>query len=135
MELELNWIKNLADILWQGSTGKMVEPEYAGKFGVQLNIHSDWANNHPLMVDFPHEHRSQIKFRYNSEFKGKTWIMPQGAGPRIAAVVACGDSIENCMEECKEISGSLKGLQVEAFTRSFPIIEKKIAELRGWGLW
>ena len=134
-EVQLNWITNLADILWQGSDGKVVEPKYAGKFGVQLNIHSDWADSHPLMVDFPQEHRSQIKFRYNSEFDGKTWIMPQGAGPRIAAVVACGDSMEACMEECKEISGTLKGTQVEAFTRSFPIITEKIEQLKGFGLW
>ena len=134
-ELQLNWIKNLADIIWQGSAGKMVNPEYAGKFGVQLNIHSDWVDNHPLMVDFPQEYRSQIKFRYNSEFDGKTWILPQGAGPRIAAVVAYGDSMEACMEECREIGGSLKGIQVEAFTRSFPIIEEKIKQLRGWNLW
>jgi hypothetical protein len=135
MELQLNWIKNLADIMWLGSEGKMVEPEYAGKYGVELIVHSDWADNHPLMVDFPQEYRSQIKFRYNSEFDGKTWILPQGAGPRIAAVVACGDSLEACMEQCKEISGSLKGIQVEAFTRSFPIIEEKIGNLRKWGLW
>jgi hypothetical protein len=121
--------------MWLGSEGKMVEPEYAGKYGVELIVHSDWADNHPLMVDFPQEYRSQIKFRYNSEFDGKTWILPQGAGPRIAAVVACGDSLEACMEQCKEISGSLKGIQVEAFTRSFPIIEEKIGNLRKWGLW
>ena len=135
MELQLNWIKNLADILWLGSAGKMVTPEYKGKYGVELIVHSDWADNHPLMVDFPKEHRSKIKFRYNSEFDGKTWILPQGAGPRIAAVVACGDTLDALFEECKEVSGSLKGIQVEAFTRSFPIIEEKIEQLRKWGLW
>ena len=134
-ELQLNWIKNLSDILWLGSTGKMVEPEYKGKFGVELIVHSDWADNHPLMVDFPQEYRNKIKFRYNSDFDGKTWILPQGAGPRIAAVVSYGDDLHSCMEECKEISGSLKGIQVEAFTRSFPIIEEKIGKLKEWNLW
>lgn len=135
LELQLNWITNLADILWEGSEGKMVEPEYSAKFGVELIIHSDWADAHPLMVEFPQKYRNKIKFRYNTEFKGKTWIMPQGAGPRIAAIVATGNSVDACMEECKEISGELKGTQIEAFTRSFPIIKEKIGKLKEWGSW
>lgn len=134
-ELQLNWLTNLADILWEGADGKLVEPQYAGKYGVELIVHSDWANDHPLMVDFPQEYRDKIKFRYNSEFDGKVWILPQGAGPRMAAIVACGDDLDACMEECKGISASLKGIQVESFTRAFPIIQEKIGKLKGWSLW
>lgn len=134
-ELQLNWLTNLADILWEGADGKLVEPQYAGKYGVELIVHSDWANDHPLMVDFPQEYRDKIKFRYNSEFDGKVWILPQGAGPRMAAVVACGDDLDACMETCKEISASLKGIQVESFTRAFPIIQEKIGKLKRWSLW
>ena len=32
-ELELNMIKNLPEILWEGADGKLVEPEYRGKYG------------------------------------------------------------------------------------------------------
>lgn len=135
LELQLNWITNLADIFWEGAEGKLVEPEYSGKYGVELIIHSDWANEHPLLVEFPKRYREQIKFRYHSEFDGATWIMPQTAGPRIAAVVACGDSIDGLMEECREISGQLRGTMIESFTRSFPIVEEKIERLKNWGIW
>lgn len=135
MEVQLNWITNLADVLWEGADGKMVDPVYAGKYGVELILHSEWADKHPLMIDFPQKYRDSIKFRYSAEFDKKTWILPQGAGPRVAAVVACGDDIDGCMEECKEISGEMKGLQLEEFTRSFSIIKDKIEELKGWGLW
>lgn len=135
LELQLNWITNLADIIWDGAAGKLVEPEYNARFGVELIIHSDWACEHPLMVGFPKKYRDKIKFRYNTEFKEQTWIMPQHAGPRIASIVATGDSVDACMDECKEISGELKGTQVEAFTRAFPIIKEKIEKLKEWGSW
>jgi muramidase (phage lysozyme) len=134
MELQLNWIKNLPDLLWAGAEGRMVSPVYDGKYGVELIVHSDWADKHPLMVDFPMKFRDKIKFRYHSEFDGKTWILPQGAGPRIAAVVSHGDSLDACMEECADISAQIKGTQVECFTRSFPIIKEKMQTLAQWGI-
>ena len=78
--------------------------------------------------------RDKIKFRYQTEFDGKTWILPQGAGPRIAAIVAHGDSLDDCIEECTDISAQLKGTQIESFTRSFPIIKDKMHTLAQWGI-
>ena len=127
-------IKNLPDLFWFGAEGKMVDPEIPSKYGVELIVHSDWADKKPLMVDFPEKYRDQIKFRYNSQFDGKTWIMPQGKGPRIAAIVSHGDSIDDCMEECKEISEQLKGIQVETFVRGFPIMKEKLKEFASWGI-
>jgi len=133
-ELQLNMIDNIPDIMWFGGEGKVMRPRIPSKYGVELIVHSDWADKHPLMVDFPKKYRNQVKFRYNSMFDGNIWIMPQGAGPRIAAVVAHGNSLDDCMEEAKEISGQLKGIQIEAFSRSFPIAKEKIAKLKEWGI-
>lgn len=134
-ELQLNWIKNLDEIIWEGAAGKLIEPIYNGIYGVELIVHSDWVDKHPLMVDFPEKYRDKIKFRYNTEFDGKTWILPQNAGPRIAAIINYGDSLDSIIEECKEISGQIKGTQVESFTRAFPIAEEKIEKLKSFGVW
>jgi hypothetical protein len=134
LELQLNMIDNLADVLWFGAAGTMIDPKITSKYGVELMIHSDWADKHPLMVDFPSKLRDKIKFRYNSEFDGKTWIMPQGAGPRIAAIVEHGDNLDDIIEQAKEDSSQLKGIQIEAFTRSFPIALEKIEQLKEWGI-
>jgi hypothetical protein len=135
LELQLNWITNLADILWEGAEGRMVNPVYDGRFGVELIVHSEWARQHPLLVEFPQKYRNDLKFRYNTEFDGKTWIMPHGDDPRIAAIVAHGSNLDDCMERCKEISGQLKGTEVESFTRAFPIAKEKIDTLKTWGYW
>ena len=134
LELQLNWITNLPRVFWEGAEGRMVDPVYDGRYGVELIVHSDWADKHPLLVDFPMKLRDKIKFRYQTEFDGKTWILPQGAGPRIAAIVAHGDSLDACIEECTDISAQLKGTQIESFTRSFPIIKDKMHTLAQWGI-
>ena len=133
-ELEMNMIKNLPDIFWYGAEGVLIEPEYDGKYGFMLNLHSDWADKHPLMIAYPEKYHKNIKFRYDSLFDGHTWILPQGAGPRVAAVVTNGNNLDDCFEEAKEISSQMKGIQLEAFTRSYPIIMEKIDKFKDWGI-
>jgi hypothetical protein len=60
--------------------------------------------------------------------------MPQGAGPRIAAVVSHGNNLNDCIEECKEISKQINGIQVESFSRGFNSILESIEKLRSWGI-
>lgn len=132
-ELQLNILKNLAEIMWEGADGKLVEPVYRGKYGFELIIHSDWAQKHPLKLEFPDKYRDQIKFRYSSQFPDGLWIMPQDGGPRIAAAVTYGDDLESCFEEAKEIAGSLNGTQVETFTRAIPELRDNLKKMASWG--
>jgi len=133
-ELQLNMLKNLPEILWEGADGKVVEPEYDGRYGFELIIHSDWADRNPLRLEFPEKFRDQIKLRYASQFGKDTWIMPQEGGPRVAAVVTRGDNLEDCFAEAEEIAEQIKGIQVETFTRSIPSLKKTLEKLRTWGV-
>jgi hypothetical protein len=133
-ELQLNMLKNLPEILWEGADGKLVEPEYNGSYGFELIVHSEWADRNPLRLEFPEKFRDQIKLRYAARFGDSTWIMPQEGGPRIAAVVTQGDNLDDCFDEATEISEKIKGIQVETFTRSIPSLKKTIEKLRSWGV-
>lgn len=131
-ELQVNMLRNLPEILWEGAEGKVVEPEYNGRYGFLLIVHSEWADRNPLRLEFPEKFRDQIKLRYGARFGDSTWIMPQEAGPRIAAVVTCGDDLDGCFAEAEEISLQIKGIQVETFTRSIPVLKESLAKLRDW---
>jgi hypothetical protein len=133
-ELELNMMKNLPEILWEGADGKLVEPEYRGKYGFEVLVQSAWVDKHPLLVEFPDKFRDQIKLRYATQFPDGLWIMPQQAGPIFAAVVAYGDSIDECVAEAQEISDQIKGTQVEAFTGSADILKKNLEQLADFGV-
>jgi hypothetical protein len=133
-ELQLNMLRNLPEILWEGAAGKLVEPKYAGRYGFELIVHSEWADKNPLRLEFPEEFRDRIKLRYASRFENGTWIMPQGAGPRVAAVVTHGDNLEECFAEAEEISLQIKGIQVESFAHSIPALRETLAKLADWGI-
>lgn len=133
-ELELNMISNLSVILWEGAEGKLVEPEYKGKYGFEVILQSQWVNEHPLLVDYPEKYRDQIKFRYATKFPDGLWIMPQKQGPAFGSIVAYGDSIDACVAEVEEISAEVKGIQVEAFTGSAQKLKKNLEELSTYGV-
>ena len=133
-ELELHMIKNLAEIIWEGAEGKLIEPEYKGKYGFEVLLESLWVNEHPLLVEYPEEYREQIKFRYATQFPDGLWIMPQKQGPAFGSIVAYGESIDACIAEVEEISCQIKGTQVEAFTGSAAKLKKNLEELATWGV-
>ena len=133
-ELELNMISNLPEILWEGADGKLVEPDYKGKYGFEVILQSPWANEHPLLVEFPEKYRDSIKFRYATQFPDGMWILPQRQGPAFGSIVAYGDSIDACVAEVEEIAGEVKGTQVEALTGSAADLKKNLAKLAEYGI-
>ena len=132
-ELELNMLANLPEILWEGADGKLVEPEYKGKYGYEILVQSSWVDDHPLLVQFPDKYRDQIKFRYAAQFPDGLWILPQKAGPIFGAIVVYGNSIDGCVAEAEEISNQIKGKGVESFTGSAEKLKKNLEELAKWG--
>lgn len=133
-ELELNMMENLAEILWEGAEGKLVDPVYKGKYGYEVLVQSQWVDEHPLLLEFPEKYRDQIKLRYAAQFPDGLWILPQKAGPIFGAVVAYGDSIDDCVAEVEEISNQIKGQNVEAFTGSADKLKENLKEMEAWGI-
>ena len=126
-ELQLNLIENLAEIMWEGAEGKLVEPKFAGKFGAQFIIESKWSITNPLLVEFPKEYREKIKFRYATMFGGKLWIMPQHSDtPGFASIVVTGDSLDACFEEAQKIAGEIKGIGVACCIGSMDGLKKNL---------
>jgi len=94
-----------------------VEPEYTAKFGLEVLIHSDWASQNWQALYFPEEIREYVKLRNACKMNGTYWIIPQEDEiPEIGAVVATGDSIEDCQAKmegyCKQIEGYRIDLKV-----------------------
>ena len=127
-------IANLAEILWEGADGKLVEPEYRGKYGYEVILQSQWVNEHPLLVKFEEKHRDQIKFRYATQFPDGLWIMPQKQGPAFGSVASWGSTIDECVGKVEEVCDCIKGTQVEAFTASAARLKKNLEEFAKWGV-
>ena len=134
-ELQMNMIGNLAEIIWEGAVGKLVEPKYTEKFGAEFIVESKWSVNNPLLVEFPAKFREQIKFRYASMFGDQLWIMPQRSDtPGFAAIVATGNSLDDCFEQASEIASQLKGIQVECQIGSVSGLKESLQKFAEMGV-
>ncbi len=133
-ELELELIENLPEIMWEGANGVMVEPQYKAKYGCEVLIKSSWSPEKPMLLQFPEEYREQIKLRYAAQFGDKTWILPQNSGEEVGAIVAYGNSLEDCMAEVSEIGEQIKGTQLTVTTGSMEILNENLKDLASWGI-
>jgi hypothetical protein len=133
-ELELDLISNLPEIMWYGAEGVMVQPKYKAKFGCEVLIKSAWSPEKPMLIQFPEEYRNQIKLRYAAQFGSETWILPQNSGEEVGAIVAYGNSLEECMDEVNEIGSQVKGTQLSVTTGSMDDLNGSLKDLASWGI-
>lgn len=106
--------KNLAEIVWYGSQGYLIDPIVNHKYGVEALIHSSWADANWQKVSFPAEYRNNIKLRNACVIEGSYYAVPQSVGlPEIGAVVGEGDTLEEAVNIVKKIGESITGHYIE----------------------
>jgi len=119
-ELEQYILTNFADICWYGANGLMTEPEEAAEFGAQAIISSPWAECNDLPILIPDEFRRQVKLRNAIKDGDKYYCRPQEVpAPEIGSIVAVGDTLEEAVEQIREIAGSIRGHQIEIPLHAF----------------
>lgn len=134
-ELQLNLITNLAEIMWEGADGRLVEPKFAGKYGAQFVIESKWSITNPLLVEFPEKYREQIKLRYATMFGEQIWIMPQHSDtPSFGSIVTFGDTLDECFDQAKEIAHEIKGIGIEALVGSVSGLQENLEIFKTFGV-
>ena len=109
-------IKNFSDIVWYGSEGIIVEPEFEKKFVAEAIIHSarclegEWE-----AIQFPKKFKDNIKLKnmYYDKDKDTYYSIPlyKGLG-EIGCVVFADDDFEKCIEGLKEVTDSVKGTSI-----------------------
>ncbi len=134
-ELYQMMIDNLAEIIWHGSNGELVEPKYNAKWGAELLIHSSWAERNWQAIEFPEEIRENVKLRNLCVIDGKYYVAPDSSGvPEIGAVVATGNTMKEAVEECKRIAELVEGHWVEVKPDALSKANEEIEELEEFGI-
>jgi hypothetical protein len=127
--------KNLADIIWYGSQGYLIDPIVEHKFGVEVLIYSEWADKNWQEVQFPEKYRNNIKFRNLCVFDGKYYCVPQTVGlPEIGAVVVEADTLEEAIKEAKTIAESISGFYLEVKVESINTALEQFDQLEKLGV-
>ena len=130
-ELYMLMWENLPDILWHGAAGKCIDPKYKHKWGAHLVICSDRTEKGWLTVDFPNKYRDNIKFRNLCRIEGQYWVVPKNVEwPEFASVVTQADSLDDAIEECKEIAEQIQGEGIEVFPEALDKAKEEFSKLK-----
>jgi len=134
-ELYQMMYKNLAEIMWYGSQGYLIDPTYEHKYGVEVFIHSTWADQNWQEIEFPKKYRDNIKLRNACCIDGKFYAVPQSVGlPEVGAIVAEGDSIKETIDKVKEIADTIQGFYLEIKMEAVDTALKQFKELEEFGV-
>lgn len=131
-ELYQNMITNLAEIMWYGAEGILVEPEYAAQWGAEVLLLSSWADQNWQQITFPKSIRENVKLRNFTVIDGEYYIVPQLCGmPEIGSVVAMGKTAEEAIAECKRLAEKVEGYQLEKPVEAIDEAVEDLKEILG----
>jgi hypothetical protein len=126
-ELYASQYRNLAECIYFGALGIVVEPEPEAKIGVELMLHSSWADKSFQPIDFPPEIADFVKIRNWCVINGINYAIPQAVGlPECGAVIGLGDTIEEAMDHAVENAEQVTGYYLEAKTGAIDDIKKQL---------
>lgn len=131
-ELYQVMISNIADVMWEGAGGVVIEPELIKPFGAELLLISEWADKNWQHVEFPKSIREHVKLRNLMVIEGEYYVAPQSNGTTaVGAVVAMGDTQEEAIAECKRLAEMVEGYSIEKPVAALDKAGEQLTEFLG----
>jgi predicted RNase H-like HicB family nuclease len=134
-ELYQEQYSNLADCIWAGANGIVIEPEATAKYGAEIMLHSSWADKGWQPVSFPEELRDRVKLRNATCIDGIYYAIPQACGlPEVGAVIGLGDTLQEALDDAVENAEQVTGYYLEAKMSAIDSIKEECERLEKLGL-
>lgn len=124
-ELYQNMYLNLGEIVWGLANNEIVDPVYKDEYGIEVMIWSDWFLENHQAIYFPPEIRDNVKMRNVLKVDGTYYCLNLSGIPETAALVATGNSFEECKKKLEEMSPLIEGQGIDV---KVDAIDKAIEE-------
>lgn len=122
---------NIAEIVWHGAAGELVDPIPKAAWGAQVQLLTGLHKDQWQIVDFPKRYREHVRLSYPVQIDGRYAITPDGVGLTVVgAVVATGDTLEEAVEAVKAIAKEVQGYSLEIGVECFDSAEAEFEKLR-----
>ena len=134
-ELYQEQYSNLAECIWCGANGIVIEPEATAKFGAEIMLHSRWADKGWQPISFPPELRDMVKLRNATCIDGVYYAIPQDIGlSEIGAVIGLGDTLKEALDNAVENAQQVEGYHLDIKFSAIDSIKEETAKLDELGL-
>lgn len=126
---------NLAEIIWQGAGGVLVDPIPLAKFCAQAMIGSTWSDKNSQPIDFPPEIARNVKLRNTAIINGRVYAIPQSQGlEAVGAVIGWGDTLEAAIQMVRDASAKVSGYYLDIKTAALDDAQEEIDKANEMGV-
>jgi hypothetical protein len=126
---------NLAEIIWYGAKGIIIDPVTEHKYVVECLMHSSWSDENWQAVTFPKKYRDNIKLRNACVVNGRYYCAPQSSGlVEMGAIVASGDTLKEAIDKVHEIAETVEGHYIEIKLDSLDKAQEEFDKLEAMGI-
>jgi hypothetical protein len=124
-------LENLADILYFGAEGKLIQPEIKPdhEWGVEIivNTKDNYASQNWLNIEIPDSIKENFSLKGCTQIDGKIYTVPQYNGwSGIGVIVALAKTFEDAFKRAKECADELQGFYLDIRTGN---VDKAKAEI------
>ena len=133
--LQMYQYKNFDDIILGTAEGRIVDAEPIMPIGAEIIILSSWAEKHFQPIYIPDEIREQVKLKNLTKVNGNLYVIPCTTGlVEIGSCVACGNTVEEAIENVKKVAEKIEGIKIEFNMDAFNKVEEQIEKLDKLGI-
>lgn len=134
-ELLQEFYTNYAEIIWEGSQGRVVDPIPAAKFGVQIIMKSAFAVEHSLHIEFDPQYANQIKIYNPAVVDGKHYCVPQDEQmEECGCIIGWGDTLQAAINHMEKAADTVKAYGVKIPKGSVQEAEEQMEALAKLGI-
>jgi len=130
---------NIADVVWQGSNGKVIEPKFGWPFAAEATIHYEASSDNPAIaeewkvLEIPKKVKQWFKPYHYCVIDGIYHFMPSKKD-EVGVLLGVGDSVAESIDDIKEKLELMKHLPIFAKTAGFVDLLKSIQEAEKNGI-
>lgn len=125
-------ISNFAEIMWEAAHGRIVEPDYVARIGVELIMKSSWAAEHPLAVQVGRWDRTRI--HGHCVIDGQHYASSPAELEEFGAACGMGSTLEAAMEDALDAAKEIEAFQANFESSALAELTETIQKGRDLGL-
>lgn len=127
MEHLLLTCTNLPEVIWHGSQGELIVPEFSHDFAAESTLHYKSNGEGWKVLRVPDEIMDKVMI-YRGCFEDGAYHFPPGCNDEVGVVIGQGDSIEESIDDLKENFSALENEPVSINEHAFVKLLEEIEE-------